>query len=88
MKVIAKVVEVLAWFEEDGAVLPLRVKLLDENEKTGSEVKIDRILSNSEEFLAGHLMSVFLCQSLVDGVERLFELKFENDTCSWILFKM
>ena len=41
-----------------------------------------------KEKLAGNEMLVFKCQSLIDGVLKMFEIKYELRTCKWILFKI
>ena len=51
-------------------------------------VKIDKIIVKETEKLAGNIMIVFKCQSLIDNVIKLFELRYEISTCKWILYKI
>lgn len=87
MKVIAKPIEVVAWFDLSGKINPVRFKITNEDE-SNSVIKIDRIICIDKEKLAGNNMLVFKCQSIIDGVERIYELKYELSTCRWILFKI
>ena len=82
MKTQMTPIKVLAHFEENGTPHPLRFKLADR------ELKIEQVLSMTEENLAGNKMLCFRCQSEIDGELTLFEIKFELGTCKWFLWKM
>lgn len=82
MKILMTPVEVLAHFEENGTPHPLRFKLNDK------ELKIEQVVSMTEEKLAGNRMLVFRCQSEIGGELKPFEIKFELGTCKWFLYKM
>lgn len=75
----------IAWFTLDGIPNPIRYKLTCDDSST--VVKIDRIITRSEEKLAGNRMLIFRCQSEVNGFLKLFELKYELNTCKWYLYK-
>ena len=78
MKVVSKSIDVIACFEKDGGVKPLRFRISeDEEEKVNREI----------EKLAGNVMEKFVCIASVNGVERIFEIKYELLTKKWILFK-
>lgn len=81
MKIYAAPIEVLAWFE-NGKPHPLRFKYKDK------ELKIEQVISVTEEKLAGNRMIIFRCQSEVNEVMKVFELKYELQTCKWLLWKM
>ncbi len=87
MRVIAKAVDMMAWFQDDGAIHPIRFRLKNE-EGAQQVIKVDRICSKELEKLAGNLMMVFKCQSEINGVLKPYELKYELETCRWILFKI
>ena len=82
MKILMTPIKVLAHFEENGTPHPLRFKLADR------ELKIELVLSMTEENLAGNKMLCFRCQSEIDGAMKLFEIKFELGTCKWFLWKV
>ncbi|WP_242833062.1 hypothetical protein [Desulfosporosinus acidiphilus] len=81
-KILAKPIEVIAWFELNGRPHPSRFKLDDK------EIKIEQVFSVSQEKLAGNPMFVFKCQSKINGELRPFEIKYELNTCKWMLWKM
>lgn len=87
MKVVAKPVEMVAWFENEGAINPIRFRIEDKNNKL-KVIKIDKILFKDKEKIAGNLMLIFRCSSIIDGRNKVYELKYEIDTCKWILFKI
>ena len=85
MKVVSKSIDVIALFEKDGGVKPLRFRISeDEEEKV---IKINRVVNREIEKLAGNVMEKFVCIASVNGVERIFEIKYELLTKKWILFK-
>ena len=45
------------------------------------EVKIEQVVSMTEEKLSGNRMLCFRCQSEISGELRPFEVKFELETC-------
>ena len=81
MKTQMTPITVLAHFEEDGAPHPLRFKLADR------ELKIEQVVSVTEDRLCGNKMLCFRCQSEIKGELKPYEIKFEVGTCKWFLFK-
>lgn len=77
----------IAWFKSDKYPIPLRFRLQAED---GSNVviKVNHILFQEEEKLAGNRMIVYRCQGIVQNLEKIFELKYEILTCRWFLFKI
>ena len=70
MKVVSKSIDVIAFFEKDGGVKPLRFRISeDEEEKV---IKINRVVNREIEKLAGNVMEKFVCIASVNGVERIF----------------
>jgi len=86
MKVISKPIEVVDWFDKIGTVHPVRFRVIQDEETT--TVIINKVIRQSKEKLAGNNMWVFTCQSLINGAEKLYELKYEIITCKWVLFKI
>lgn len=82
MKILMTPITVLAHFEEDGTPHPLRFK------RTDRELKIEQVVSVTEDKLAGNKMLCFRCQSEINGELKPFEIKFEVNTCKWFLYKM
>ena len=82
MKTQMTPIEVLAHFDLTGTPHPIRFKLADET------IRIEQVVSVTEEKLAGNRMMIFRCQSENGGELRPFEIKFEINTCKWFLWKM
>lgn len=87
MRTRPREVDVLASFNRTGQVRPLRLRIEDDmGERT--TIKVDRVILFEVEKLAGNIMIKYRCQTVIDNAERIFELKYERDTCKWYLFKM
>ncbi|MGL4772955.1 MAG: hypothetical protein ACRC2K_05250 [Clostridium sp.] len=86
MKVVSKSIQVIAAFDNLGGIKPIRFKLDEEDKNV--VIKIDRIITEEMEKLAGNIMKVFNCISVINGVERRYQIKYEIKTCRWILFKI
>ncbi|MEG0296826.1 MAG: hypothetical protein RR620_08900 [Clostridium sp.] len=81
---MAKEVEVIAWFDKEGTVKPIKVRL-EENDEI-QVIAIKNILKKEYEKLAGNHMWKLTCSSDIDGVQKNFVLKFELMTSKWYLF--
>ena len=82
-----KPVKMIAWFDEDGMPTPVRYNMATEDQ-TSMTIHIDRIIQKREEKLAGNRMLIFTCQSVINGLEKKYEIKYELNTCKWFLYKM
>lgn len=87
MKVLMMPVEMIAWFTVDGVPNPIRYKMRNE-EKEDMTVNVGKIILRQEEKLAGNRMFIYRCQSIIDGIEKTFELKYELSSCKWFLYKI
>lgn len=87
MKVYMKAVKMISVSEENGILTPLKFQIKNE-EKEYVTIKIDNICDRAEERLAGNKMQIFKCQSEIEGSLKVFELKYELNTCKWYLYKM
>jgi hypothetical protein len=87
MKILAKPIEVISYTDNNGNLRPLRFRIIKEDE-TLEVIRIDRIIRKITERIAGNYMHAFTCQSIINNSEKVYELKYELDTCKWILFKI
>lgn len=87
MKILMKLVKMIFWADEKGAITPIKFQLTDEHSKERITIKVN-VKERSEEKLAGNRMLLFKCQSVICGVEKIYELKYEISTCKWYLYKM
>lgn len=86
MKVIAKPIEVISWFTDEGVPNPFKFRIREGDK--WRVVKIEQVVDKYIENLAGNKMYVFICQSKIKGQLQKFEIKFELESCRWMLFKI
>lgn len=87
MKVVAKPIDMVLWVDKEGTINPVRFRIINEEEST-AVIKVDKIICRDKERLNGNIMYIFKCQSCINGVQRMFELKYELETCRWMLWKI
>lgn len=87
MKCVRKPIEVIAWFDMEGNPAPIKFRCLDEQQEK-RVIKVDRILRKDLDKFAGNRMIKYTCESLMRGELRLFEIRFEVDSCKWYLYKI
>ena len=71
----------------EGVITPIKFRWFEDGQEP-KIIRIDRILDRKTEKLAGNLMLVFTVQSIINGVERIFEMKYEASTYKWYLYKL
>ena len=86
MKRIMKEVDVIAAFDTEGKITPVKFRI--EEEGLCRTIKIDRVSCQTTERFAGNSVVVFECVTLLDDTERNLQLKYELKTCKWFLYKM
>lgn len=87
MKVVMAPIELIGWFDEYGVINPIRFRFEDSDGER-IVVKVGKIVKVEDEKLAGNHMRIFVCQSMIDGSQKNYELKYEIRTCRWFLFKI
>jgi len=86
VKVVMKPIEVIASFNLNGVSTPLKFRIIENGFPV--VITVEHVSFRSEEKLAGNKMITFRCQSMVKGLSKVFELKFEPDSGKWFLFKI
>lgn len=84
VKGLAKTIQMIAWFDENGKINPIKFKYEEENEGT-KVICINNILNRSFEKLAGNFMWKFTCTSIVDDTEYIYNIKYDLINCRWLL---
>lgn len=87
MKVVAKPIDMVCWIDKDGHINPVRFRL-DNEDSESTVIRINRVVTRDREKLAGNHMLVFNCQGCINGLQKPFEIKYELNTCKWMLFKI
>ncbi|MDD3225626.1 MAG: hypothetical protein PHX70_13175 [Clostridium sp.] len=86
MKVLYKKIEMIAYFKKDGKINSIKFRIEEENKC--QVIKIGKIISTDLEKLCGNKMWVFTCSAVIESVEKIFELKYDVEGCSWIIYKI
>ena len=87
MKVLALPIEMISYTDNKGYIKPIRFRMQIDDEPM-EVIKIDKVIVRDTERFAGNIMLVYKCQSLIDDVMKLFEIKYELEICKWILYKI
>ena len=86
MKIVAKSIKAMVVFEYKGKFpIPYKFKLqLDD----GSEqlIRIDKRLDSYKQKIGGIEAIIYECQSVIDGVEKRYKLKYILSNCRWQLY--
>jgi len=86
MKVVSKKIDMIAYFKKDGKINPIKFRI--EEEDKCQVIKIEKIISTDLEKLCGNRMWVFTCSAVVNGMEKIFELKYDLEGFRWVLYKI
>lgn len=86
MKIVAKPIKTMVVFEYEGKTpIPYKFKLqLDD----GSEkiIRIDKRITSYRQKIAGIDTLIYECQSVIDGIEKRYKLKYILSDCRWQLY--
>lgn len=87
MKIVARPIEVVSYTDNKGFIRPIRFRMQIDDEPM-QVIKVDKIIVKETEKLAGNIMLVYKCQSLIGNVLKQFEIKYELNSCKWMLYKI
>ncbi|MFO7637384.1 MAG: hypothetical protein R6W96_08755 [Clostridia bacterium] len=87
MKVLMRSVDMICVNTREGVITPVKFRMTDSRGDTHI-VRVQKVLDQKEEKLAGNRMIVFRVQSQVFNQERVYEMKYEISTCKWFIYKM
>lgn len=88
MKIVAKPIKMIAVFEyDDKPPRPYKFKMREESEEEITVV-VDQVFDCSKEKKAGIESLVYKCQSIINGMDCRYELKYIIASCRWQLYKI
>jgi hypothetical protein len=88
MKILSEPIDAIVKFTKGKEhPVPYKFRYADK-EQRNHEVRIDKIITVTESKLGGIRSIIYLCQSKIDGVAMLYELKYLISDCRWELYKM
>ena len=79
-------VQVLAACGVDGQMQPLRFRFEDREHQL-NHVQLPDIIDHRFVEYVSHETFVFLCKALLEGAEKLYELRYTVRTHRWTLFR-
>jgi hypothetical protein len=87
MKTIAKPIEMISWTQEDGRIRPIKFKITahDDEKKV---YQVMKIYTTELDRIAGNKVYRYTCEIHIDSLTKLCEIRYELDSCRWILFKI
>ena len=86
MKIVAKPIKTMVIFEYEGNIpIPYKFKLQMDD---GSEkiVRIDKRINSYRQKTSGIDTLIYECQSIIDGIEKRYKLKYILSECTWQLY--
>ena len=87
MKTVSRAIDPVVVFCGGSKPLPYKFRYKDDSGKS-REVLVGRILIAEQIKPGGVPMFVYECQSLIDGRERRYQLKYRVPDCAWELYKI
>ena len=87
MKILCKEIQMIAFFKKDGKIEPLKFKITDD-EGIEQVIHIDKITSVIETKKAGIIAIEYSCQSVINRMSRIYEIKYRVNEHKWELYKM
>jgi uncharacterized protein (DUF1499 family) len=76
----------IAQHSAKGVPAPMRFKFREGDEET--IIKVDRVIHMQPERIDKKNYIRYECSSIVDGLEKRYELKFEQEGLRWVLARM
>jgi hypothetical protein len=87
MKIVASPIDVIATFSREGKPSPYKFRYIEKDAES-MEIRIDKVISTEKQKLAGIESIVYTCQSEIDGIMRMYELKYIIGQHRWELYKI
>jgi len=88
MDTVMKEIDVIAFFDKNGDINPIRFRFNESNSEENKVIPIHKILTKKQEFYNGNIMYVFECQSFINDINKLYAIKYEISKNKWYLCKI
>jgi hypothetical protein len=86
LKILSKPISVVSVTDYEGCIQPLRMKITGED---CDEIVVKLSVSYFEkQRQAGNYMFVYRCKGEINSIMKEFEIKYELNSCKWILWKI
>lgn len=91
MKAVMKDIEMICYFSYDKEkgkvdVHPIRFRMTENEEY--QTVKVGKVITKTQQRFQGAIIWIFDCQSVIQGIEKRYQLIYYTKDCKWILAKI
>lgn len=87
MKVINKPIDVICHTDIEGNIKPLRIRVTNDDDSV-FKFDVDSVIKFYNRKVDKIEMIIFTCRSVINEVQRTYELIYYKNTCKWVLSKM
>ncbi|MBR0140567.1 MAG: hypothetical protein IJM17_09835 [Firmicutes bacterium] len=87
MKLVARPIDAIVVFKGSERPLPYKFRYTDDSGEI-CQIMVGKIICVGEQQIAGAKSFIYDCQSLIDDVERRYQLRYSVDQCRWQLYKL
>lgn len=87
VKIIAEPISAIVRFKNKQKPVPYKFLYTDQC-GLSHEIKIDKINEVSEVKLVGIKSLIYRCESNINGIQKMYELKYVINEYRWELYKM
>lgn len=87
MNVINKNIEMISVFTPEGEPKPIRFRVSNEMEEL-QVYKIEKIISKGMQVINKQSIWIFNCLIIMNGLQRLCEIRYILAETKWILYKI
>ena len=88
MKTTMKEIDVIVYFTSNGDIKPLKFRYKDDCSEENIVIPVNKILTTDTNVYGGNLMHVFHCETLRNGINKSYEIRYELKSNTWYLCMM
>lgn len=91
MKAVMKDIDMICYFSFDKEknkvdVHPIRFRIVENEEN--QTIKVEKVITKTQQRFQGVIIWVFDCQSVIQGIEKRYQIIYNTKDCKWILAKI
>ena len=85
MKVINKNIDMIVIFDPEWNITPYRFKIEEHGEVKA--INVDKLVNRIIQMVEGQTYILFKCQSIINDIEKVYEITFNKNKLVWKLYK-
>ena len=86
MKILNQPIDMIACHDVNGKILPIKFQVTDNEE--ACTIKIGRVVNQETVKILGKIVLCFTCVSVINGIQKRYELRFHPETIQWVIYTM